>query len=129
MQRRFARTLAQVAAPVLVVVALVVGVALAQDGDGKSGFVRFLENLLSTSDRKVSLDGVEDVFSWNPKVQRITISDREGAWLELDGVEVVWTRAALLKRRLDIDVLRAAKASVLRRPVASEAAAASGGVS
>ena len=71
------------------------GAADAQDGGEKSGFVRFLESSLSTPDRRISLDGVEDVFSWNPKIARITVADRDGAWLQLEGVEVVWTRSAL----------------------------------
>ncbi len=130
MQRRFAKASVQVAAATLVVgIALTFGAALAQDGEGKSGFVRFLERALSTADRQVSLDGVADVFSWNPKIERIVVSDRQGAWLELDGVEIVWTRAALLKRRLDIDVLRAAKVSVLRKPVAAEAPQSGSGLS
>src|SRR6185503_3026868 len=131
MQRRFARPrLSIFVAPLILVLALAFGAALAQDGDGKSGFVRYLESSLSTPDRKVSLDGVEDIFSWHPKIASITVSDSAGKWLELDGVELVWTRASLLSRRLDIEVLRAAKVLVLRRPVApSPTAASSGGMS
>ena len=82
MQSRFARTLLQViAASILLVLALSFGAADAQDGGEKSGFVRFLESSLSTPDRKISLDGVEDVFSWNPKIARITVADRDGASL------------------------------------------------
>lgn len=130
MQRRFARTLLSVfIAPLFVAIALAVGTALAQEGDDKSGFVRFLENLLSAPDRQVSLTGVEDAFSWHPKVERITVSDSEGVWLQLDGVEIVWTRAALFRRMLDIDVLRAARVTMLRMPVVAETSEASGGVS
>ena len=94
MQRRFAGIFRPFfVIPILFVLALAFGAALAQDGDEKSGFVRFLESSLSTPDRKVSLDGVEDIFSWHPRFARVTVSDRGGAWLELDGVEVVWTRS------------------------------------
>src|SRR4051794_10178128 len=103
MQRRFARTrLSVFVAALILVLALAFGAALAEDGDGKSGFVQFLERSLSTPDRKVSLDGVEDIFSWHPKIAKISVADSAGRWLELDGVELVWTRAALLSRRLDI---------------------------
>src|SRR6185295_12900343 len=123
MQSRFARPrLSIFVAPLILVLALTFGAALAQDGAGKSGFVQFLESSLSTPERKVALDGVEDIFSWHPRIAKITVSDKAGKWLELDGVELVWTRAALLQRRLDIDVLRAAKVSVLRKPIASKAA-------
>src|SRR5689334_22202534 len=104
MQRRFARPrLSIFVAPLILLLAVVFGGALAQDGDGKSGFVRFLEGALSTPDRKVSLDGVEDIFSWHPKIGSITVSDSAGKWLELDGVELVWTRSSLLQKKLDIE--------------------------
>ena len=130
MQSQFARTLLHViSASLVLVLALAFGAADAQDGGRKSGFVRFLENSLSTPDRRVSLDGVEDIFSWNPKIARITVADRDGAWLQLEGVEVVWTRSALLRKKLDIDVLRAAKVAVLRRPLPSASAEGGRGIS
>jgi translocation and assembly module TamB len=57
-------------------------------------------------------------------VERVTVSDAEGVWLELDGVEVVWTRTALFRRMLDIDSLRAERVTVLRKPVAGDVAGA-----
>ena len=94
--------------------------ALAQDGADKSAFVRFLEGLLSTSERQVSLTGVEGVFSSAPRVERITISDAGGPWLEIEGVEVAWNRSALLSRTLDIDSLSARRVALLRMPAPSE---------
>src|ERR1044072_962828 len=107
MQRRFARPrLSIFVAPLILVVALAFGGAIAQDGDDKSGFVRFLESSLSTPDRKVSLDGVEDIFSWHPKIASISVSDSAGKWLELDGVELGLTGGSLLCRRVEIARLR-----------------------
>src|SRR5215207_8539128 len=120
MRSRFVRTSSILLAPLVVAIALAVGVALAQGTDDKSGFVRFLEGSLSTPDRKISLTGFEGAFSWHPTIETITVADRDGVWLRLDGVEVAWTRAALLRRVLDIDVLRAAEVSMLRRPAPSE---------
>ena len=125
MQRRF------VWAFLIVVVAagIAAGAALAQDGQEKSRFVRFLEALVSTPDRQVSLTGLNGAFSAHPTVDRIDIADRDGVWLTLENVEVVWNRSALLDRTLDIDVLRALKVTVLRKPVAAETKSTSGGMS
>jgi translocation and assembly module TamB len=101
--------------------------ALAQDGEETSGFVAFLENLISTPDRQVSITGLEGALSSNPTVERLTVSDREGPWLELEGVEVVWSRAALLRRTLDIESLRARQVTMLRRPAPTESDEAAGG--
>ena len=73
--------------------------------------------MLSTPDRQVSLRGLEGVFSSNPTVETITVSDAEGVWLEIEGVEAVWIRMALLRRMLDIDSLTARQITVLRKPL------------
>ncbi len=101
------------------VIALLVPVlgALAQGEADKSGFVSFLETMISTSDRQVTLTGLQGALSSNPTVERITVSDREGPWLELEGVSVEWSRAALLRRRLDIQSLRAREVALLRTPL------------
>jgi translocation and assembly module TamB len=132
MTRSFARRLIVFVAGA----AAVVGVAFAQTGDGagKSRFVRTLEGMLSTPDRRVSIDGLEGAFSSNPTVRRITVADAEGVWLELEGVEAVWSRAALLRRTLDIDSLRAERVALLRKPApaaapAEPAPASGGGIS
>lgn len=96
--------------------------ALAQGGGDASLFVRFLENLLSTPERRVSLGGLEGVFSSQPRFERITISDSDGPWLEMEAVEVVWNRSALFSRVLDIDSLKAGRVAMLRRPAPPEAA-------
>ncbi len=124
MRRRFARPLLFV----LLATGLLVGAALAEDQNGESGFVRFLEGLLSTPDRHVSLTGFHGIFSSHPTLDRIEVADKEGVWLRLEGVEVVWNRAALLDRMVDIDVLRAKSVTVLRKPVAGEASGSAGGV-
>jgi translocation and assembly module TamB len=124
MQRRFARFMLTAIVAVLVACS-----AFAQEADDKSRFVRFLENLVSTPDRQISLTGLEGAFTSNPTVERITVSDREGPWLELEGVEMVWRRAALLDRMLHIDSLRARQVTVLRKPTASEGTEPSGGIS
>ncbi len=125
MQRRFARSFI-----VLVFAAgLTAGAALAKDGESESWFVDFLQSLLSTPDRQVTLSGFKGAFSANPTVERITVADREGTWLELDGVEVTWNRAALFDRMIDIESLKAARIQMLRKPVGAAEPRSSGGLS
>jgi translocation and assembly module TamB len=115
MPRRFAKPLLMLAAA-----GLVAGVATAQDGDDKSRFERTLESMISTPDRLISITGLEGALSSNPTAERITISDRQGPWLEIEEVAVVWNRTALFRRVLDIDSLRAERVTMLRKPAAAE---------
>jgi translocation and assembly module TamB len=121
MRRRFATGIALLISTILLVTA-----ALAQPNE-ESRFVRFLEGMLSTPERQVSISGLEGVFSSTPRVQRITVSDAEGIWLELEDVELVWTRTALFSRMLDINSLTAQRVAMLRSPVSTQPASGSSG--
>ncbi len=137
MQRRFVRPLLAV----VLVAALglgVAGFAVAQNdatqqdaalqSDQSSGwFVSFLELMLSTPDRKIAISGLDGVFSANPSIARVTVADSKGVWLELDGIELSWNRAALFDRTIEIDSLKAARIAMQRRPVAAAESASGGG--
>ncbi len=105
---------------VVVAVGLAITAVLAQALGERSSFVGLIEDLISTPDQKVSMSGLENVFSANLKLEQLTVSDREGPWLQLDGVDVTWERAALLDRLLHIESLSARRVTLLRRPVPSE---------
>ncbi len=126
MRRRFARTLSAL----VVLAGLSAGVAWAAESGNPSWFIGFIESLVSTPDRQVRLSGVDGIFSAHPTIAKITVADSQGTWLELDQVEMAWNRAALFDRTIEIDSLKAARISVLRKPVAAaEKAKAGGGLS
>jgi translocation and assembly module TamB len=52
-------------------------------------------------------------------IARLTLSDRDGVWLEVTGAHVRWRWWQLLRRRLDVDDMQAAHVGVLRRPTLS----------
>ena len=100
---------------VLVLVAIT---ALAQDAsdDSDNGFLlNLLENRLSTPGRQIRLSGVSGALSSRARIQRITISDAQGAWLEIDNVELDWSRLALLRGRVSVNRLSAERVAWLRR--------------
>jgi len=98
------------------------GPAQAQDeSDGGTRLERFLEEQLSDGDAfDVNLTGFRGALSANASLERLTISDEEGVWLILEDAELVWTRSALLRGRLDVDRLSAQRLQVLRPPRAPE---------
>ena len=103
--------------------------ALAQDKPDaeqeKSALLTYVEEQLSTPNRKISFWGIEGVLSSDAKVARITIADRESVWLEINDAEIVWTRSALLTGRLVVDSLKAASIEIKRQPLPDEGAAPS----
>lgn len=94
-------------------------IAGAQEDDTaeKGRFTRFVEDTISTPDRRISLGSIDGVLSSDVRIDRITISDRDGVWLTIEGAHLIWSRLALLRGRLDIDSLTADRISVTRPPL------------
>ncbi|NNU79072.1 translocation/assembly module TamB [Halovulum dunhuangense] len=95
---------------------------LAQDeiaeGEDDNGFIiNLLQNQLSTESRKIRLSGVQGALSSQASVRRITISDREGIWLQIDNATINWSRSALLRGRVEVQRLAAESIRIPRRPL------------
>ena len=101
----------------LLACALLAGPTLAQDGDGGSFLERTLENALSGEGRDVVITGFRGALSSNASLDRLTFSDADGIWLRLETVDLVWSRAALLRGRVEVDRLTAAEIEVVRPPL------------
>ncbi len=97
--------------------ALLATPAAAQDDD-RSRIVRFLEDQLSDGARTVTIEGFRGALSATAELDRMTIADADGVWLTLEGAELNWSRAALLRGALQIDTLTADRLEILRAPVA-----------
>ncbi|MBM3611831.1 MAG: hypothetical protein FJX19_02505, partial [Alphaproteobacteria bacterium] len=91
------------------------GPARAQDGAAE--LAELLQDLLSDQGRSVRIEGFEGALSAQARARLITIADAEGVWLTLGGVEIDWSRSALLRRSLEISHLRADRIEVHRRPL------------
>jgi len=94
----------------------------AQDDDSadKGAFVRFVEQKISTPDRKITLGAIDGALSSDVRLSSISIADREGVWLKIEGVHLIWSRLALLRGRLDVDSLDAERIEVSRKPLPAE---------
>lgn len=113
---------ALLAVSVLAIGSLALTLAGAQEDDSaeKSAFVRFVEEKISTPDRRIELGAIDGALSSDVRLASITISDREGAWLRIEGVHLVWSRLALLRGKLDVDSLDVDKIEVIRKPLPAE---------
>ncbi|MEM8787008.1 MAG: translocation/assembly module TamB domain-containing protein [Pseudomonadota bacterium] len=89
----------------------------AEGADDNGFIIRLLQDQLSTESRKIRLSGVDGVLSSAATVDRITISDREGIWLQIDGALIDWNRSALLRGRVEVETLAAERISIPRLPV------------
>ena len=78
-----------------------------------------LSKALSSDATTVSIGAVDGVLSSNASISDIVLSDRDGPWLKVDKAKLVWSRLALLSRRLEVNELAIGHIQVLRRPLPS----------
>ncbi|HET7411125.1 MAG TPA: translocation/assembly module TamB domain-containing protein [Pararhizobium sp.] len=98
--------------------------AQADNDSEKSALTRFVENELSSENRRISLNNIQGALSSDATIGEITVADRQGVWLRIVNAHIVWTRSALLFGRLTIDSLGADKIELLRRPLPPKGAPA-----
>ena len=105
----------------LALIALLVlcGSAYAAEGD-KGVLADLISRALSSPSMKVSIGAVDGVLSSDASISDIVLSDRQGPWLKVDKVRLVWNRLALFSRRLEVDQLTIGHMQFLRRPLPSE---------
>src|SRR5690606_11519168 len=71
---------------------------------------------------QVSIGAVDGALSSDVTIRDIVLSDRDGPWLRLDRARLIWTRTALLLRRLEVNRLEIGKLEILRKPLPQPAA-------
>ena len=104
--------------------ALIAFLALCANGYAAEGDKGVLADLisraLSSPSITVSIGAVDGVLSSDASISDIVLSDRDGPWLRIDKVRLVWNRLALFSRRLEVDQLTIGHMQFLRRPLAPE---------
>lgn len=97
--------------------------APAQEAETDRGFLtEFLESNLSGAGRAVRIEGFEGALSSQARIAELTVADAEGVWLTIRDATLSWSRAALLRGRVEIGELTAAEIEIARAPVAEAAA-------
>ena len=106
---------------IALIVALVALSAPARPTEEDKGFLAdLLSRALSSETTNVSIGAVEGVLSSDASISDIVLSDRNGPWLKIDKVRLIWNRLALFSRRLEVDQLTIGHMQFLRRPLPPE---------
>lgn len=88
----------------------------ADNAEENSWILNYIEQKISTPQRQIHLQGVHGALSAKASVDRITIADQEGVWLEIEQAQIDWQRSALLQGYLIINKLTAKNLRLLRLP-------------
>lgn len=87
---------------------------------GRDLVVRLAEGRQVAGYGRLSISGLEGNLFDRLTARRITLSDADGVWLELEEAVFEWTPSALLANTLDIAELSVQRANVRRLPVREE---------
>ena len=93
----------------------------------KGVLANLLSRALSSETTSVSIGAVDGVLSSDASISDIVLSDRNGPWLKIDKVRLIWNRLALFSRRLEVDQLTIGHMQFLRRPLGPETPPSNGG--
>ncbi len=105
----------------LALIVLLVLCASAHAAESDKGVLAdLISRALSSPSMSVSIGAVDGVLSSDASISDIVLSDRNGPWLKVDKVRLVWNRLALFSRRLEVDQLTIGRMEFLRRPLPSE---------
>ncbi len=83
----------------------------------------FISRTLSSPGSTVSIGAVEGPLSSDAMIRNVTIADRQGVYLRIDTIRLVWRRTALLSRRLEVQNLEIGRVELLRKPIPDPSAA------
>jgi translocation and assembly module TamB len=101
-------------------IGLFVARGFAADED-KGVLADLISRALSTPTSNVSIGGIDGALSSDATIRDIKIADRDGVWVTVNRIRIVWRRLALLQRRLEIDKLDIDQINIARKPAPSEA--------
>lgn len=116
------RRTAALAAVLLLLLGLGVLAARSYAAEEEKGILAdLISRALSTPTSRVSIGGIDGALSSDATVRDLKIADRDGVWLSVNRIRIVWRRLALLQRRLEIDQLDIDQINMPRRPIPAEA--------
>ncbi|TJW00284.1 MAG: translocation/assembly module TamB [Mesorhizobium sp.] len=116
----FKRVLRIVLYTLLIVVAAVVGalVVLTKTERGRDNLAGIISTMASTDDRKVTVSGIDGIWSGALTVDHVVLEDRQGPWLVARKVAVDWSPLALLSKNFSAGRVAADRIELARLPVA-----------
>lgn len=90
--------------------------------EDKGRIARYLQDALSGLGREVRIDGFKGALSSRVSMDRLTVADAEGVWLTLEDAVLDWNRASILRGRINVTQISAARIDIARPPVSDEPA-------
>ena len=103
----------------LIVVAAGALVVLTGTEGGRQNLAGLISRIASSEDRKVTISGIEGIWSGKLRLDHVVLEDGAGPWLVARKVALDWSPTALLSRSFSADRIAAERIELARLPQAS----------
>ncbi|RAZ90735.1 translocation/assembly module TamB [Mesorhizobium hawassense] len=110
----------------LLVMAIGALVVLTGTEGGRQNLASLISKMASNEDRKVTVSGIEGIWSGALRVDHVVLEDRAGPWMVARKVALDWSPTALLSRNFNADRLAAERIELARLPQPSQQPSQSG---
>ncbi|MBS0518813.1 MAG: translocation/assembly module TamB domain-containing protein [Proteobacteria bacterium] len=120
---RWVRLLGWTAGGMVAVLAL--AFAAIQTAPGKRVLADLISSLASSDDSRLEIAGISGVVPTSFGIEKVTLADRDGIWLAVDGAQLHWSFMSLFTGRLKVGEISARRVDLRRAPMPSQAASAS----
>jgi translocation and assembly module TamB len=87
----------------------------AQTSEEQGLLAGFVSRLLSTPTSRVTIGAVDGALSSDAIIRNVAVADDAGVFLTIDRIRIVWRRAALLQRRIEVERLEIGRITLARR--------------
>lgn len=84
--------------------------------DDRDFITGLIEDSISSEDLTVRLENFQGALSAQATADAITLADKDGIWLRVDGLTFSWDRSALLSGRVEVETLKADRIELIRMP-------------
>ncbi|RTL95493.1 MAG: translocation/assembly module TamB [Hyphomicrobiales bacterium] len=113
----------------LLVVAIGALVVLTGTEGGRQNLAGLISKMASNEDRKVTVSGIEGIWSGALRLDHVVLEDRTGPWMVARKVALDWSPSALLSRNFIADRFAAERIELARLPQPSQQSSQSGSTS
>jgi|GEM_PF-4745697 len=106
----------------VLVVLIVVAYGVVQSSWGKTWLQNTVMELASNESQTLTMAGLQGHLPWELSIDKVTIADEQGVWLDVENAALDWNPLALLDNVVSVNAISASKIDVSRFPASQEEA-------
>ncbi len=94
--------------------------AITMTSPGKVWLASTISSVASSEQQQVEITGLNGILSGSLGVDRVRLSDNQGAYLEIDGIGIEWSPLSLITAQFNAQSISVDRVALLRLPASSD---------